>query len=97
MTEKVIINNKDNPILFSLCIPTMNRFNNYLSKYLPLYLKNSMIDEIIISDENGNDSKKILERFGENKKIKVYTNSEILGPFLNKIKVCQYAKMIGLL
>lgn len=82
----------DNPILFTLCIPTMDRFDDYLSKYLPQYIENSLIDEIIISDENGNDSKKILESFGENKKIKVYTNSKILGPFLNKIKVCQYAK-----
>ena len=45
--------------MFSLCIPTINRYDDFLSKYLPLYLDNEHIDEIIISDENGEDAKKI--------------------------------------
>ena len=45
--------------MFSLCIPTINRYDNFLSKYLPLYINNTLIDEIVISDENGNDAKKI--------------------------------------
>lgn len=51
--------------MFSVCIPTMNRYDNYLSKFLPLYLKNNLIDEIIISDENGNDYNKIMNYFSK--------------------------------
>ena len=44
---------------FSLCIPTMDRYDKFLSINLPKYINNLFIDEIIISDENGNDIKKI--------------------------------------
>lgn len=44
--------------MFSLCIPTMNRFDSYLKNNLEKYLQNNLIDEIVISDENGNDIKK---------------------------------------
>ena len=40
--------------MFSLCIPTMDRFDKFLSRYLPKYLANEYINEIIITDENGN-------------------------------------------
>ena len=45
---------------FTLCIPTMDRYDNFLSKNLPLYVDNPLINEIIITDENGNDVDKIL-------------------------------------
>jgi hypothetical protein len=77
--------------MFSLCIPTINRYDNFLSKYLPLYINNTLIDEIVISDENGNDAKKIIEHFNH-PKIKLNVNKEVLGPFLNKITCCQLAK-----
>tara|TARA_Y100001980_G_C14534358_1_gene310724 strand:+ start:1007 stop:1702 length:696 start_codon:yes stop_codon:yes gene_type:complete len=70
----------------------MDRYDNFLSKFLPKYIKNDLIDEIIISDENGNDAKKISERFKDNSKIKLYVNEERKGAFLNKITVCKYAK-----
>lgn len=78
--------------MFSLCIPTIDRFDNFLSKYLPLYLKNSLIDEIIITDENGNDFNKIKNAFPNSSKIKVFVNDHRLGPFLNKVKACSLAR-----
>jgi hypothetical protein len=77
--------------MFSLCIPTINRFDKFLSKYLPQYLENELIDEIIISDENGEDAKKIKEHFNS-PKIKLNINNNKLGPFLNKITCCKLAK-----
>ena len=43
--------------MFSLCIPTMDRFDTFLSKFLVKYLNNEYINEIIITDENGNENK----------------------------------------
>jgi FkbM family methyltransferase len=80
-----------NNIKISLCIPTKNRFDNFLSIYLDKYmeyLENKTIDEIIISDEDGNDYNKIINKY---KNIRIYKNSNILGVFLNKLKVCSYA------
>ena len=78
--------------MFRLCIPTMDRFDNFLSKYLTKYLENEYIDEIIITDENGNDVEKIKATFPENNKLKLIKNEKRLGPFLNKIKACSFAK-----
>ena len=76
--------------MFTLCIPTINRFDNFLSKYLPLYLNNNLIDEIIITDENGNDINKIKASFN-NSKLKLFKNEKQLGPFLNKLSACSKA------
>ena len=82
----------------SLCITTMDRFDIFLSKNLDNYLeyfKKSLIDEIIISDENGNDYEKIQEKYNDILKttpnFKIYKNEEKLGVFKNKLKVCSYA------
>lgn len=79
-------------IMFSLCIPTMDRYDLFLSKYLPHYLDNEFIEEIIITDENGNDIEKISQFFPDNKKLVLVKNETKLGPFLNKQKACSYAK-----
>jgi len=78
--------------MFSLCIPTMDRFDNFLSKYLVKYLENEYIDEIIITDENGNDIEKIKRLLPNNSKLKLFTNETRLRPFLNKISACSAAK-----
>jgi len=78
--------------MFSLCIPTMDRFDNFLSKNLPKYIENDLILEIIIHDENGNDVKKIKESNLNLDKIKLFTNDERLGPFLNKLEACKKAQ-----
>jgi hypothetical protein len=80
---------------FSVCIPTMNRYNEFLSINIPKYLTNNFIDEIIICDETGLDYDKIKENFSkeiESKKIILEKNDIILGPFLNKIKTIKFAK-----
>lgn len=74
----------------SLCIPTLDRFDTFLSKNLPDYLSNRYIDEIVISDENGNDIKKIRQHFPDNK-LKLYSNDKVLGAYLNKEKVVSLA------
>ena len=78
--------------MFSLCIPTMDRYDNFLNQYLPLYLNIDLIDEIIIRDENGNDATKINRDFPNHPKIKIHINASKLGPFLNKLFCCKMAK-----
>ncbi len=76
--------------MFTLCIPTINRFDSFLVRYLPEYLKNELISEIIISDETGQDAEKIKATF-QHPKLKVFTNETRLGPFLNKLNACKKA------
>ena len=78
--------------MFSLCIPTMDRFDTFLSKFLLKYVQNEYIIEIIITDENGNDIEKIKNAFPNNEKLILIKNEKRLGPFLNKLKACSYAK-----
>lgn len=78
--------------MFSLCIPTIDRFNDFLNKNLPLYLDNDLINEIIITDENGNDIEKIKTAFPNKNKLVLIQNETQLGPFLNKLKACSFAK-----
>ena len=81
--------------MFSLCVPTMDRYDNFISKNLIHYLDNELINEIIITDENGNDINKIILNFKNHdnfKKIFTVKNEKQLGPFLNKYKACMIAK-----
>lgn len=78
--------------MFSLCIPTLDRFDDFLSRYLVQYLENEYINEIIITDENGEDIEKINKTFPNNSKLILIKNESRLGPFLNKIKACSFAK-----
>lgn len=82
----------------SLCIPTMDRYDTFLHKYLLSYVKYlemGLIDEIVICDENGNDYEKLCNSYNEyihsNTNFKVYKNDEVLGVFKNKLKVCSLA------
>ena len=77
--------------MFSLCIPTMDRFD-FLKTYLQEYIDNELIDEIIITDENGNDIEKIKQFYPDNAKLMLVKNENKLGPFLNKLKACKLAK-----
>ena len=61
-----------------------------MSKYLPDYLKNPYIDEIVITDEDGHDSE-LIETYFDNPKIKIYQNDKRLGPFLNKERAVSLA------
>lgn len=77
--------------LLSLCITTMNRWD-FLKSTIPDYLENPYIDEIVISDENGNDCREIFNHFGNNPKIKLYSNERCLGVYLNKERAVRRAK-----
>lgn len=77
--------------MFSLCITTMDRYDTFLKKSILKYLDNDLISEIIITDETGNDVNKIRQDFN-NIKLNLFVNSKILGPFLNKLEACKYAK-----
>lgn len=78
--------------MFSLCIPTMDRFDKFITRYLDSYINNDLIDEIIITDENGNDIQKIQNKYGSNSKLILIKNNFIHGPFSNKLKACSLAK-----
>lgn len=77
--------------MFSLCIPTMDRYDTFLSKNLPRYLSNPLIGEIIITDENGRDADKIVQNHNS-PKLKVYKNECRHGPFVNKLKAMSLAQ-----
>jgi hypothetical protein len=77
--------------MFSLCIPTMDRYDNFLSNYLDDYINNELISEIIITDENGNDIDKIIKKYPNNNKLILIKNKRQLGILLNKMKVCKLA------
>jgi hypothetical protein len=69
----------------------MDRYDTFLKKSISEYLENELISEIIITDETGNDVNKIRQDFN-NIKLNLFVNSKILGPFLNKLEACKYAK-----
>ena len=90
-----------NTIQFSLCIPTMDRFDDFLDDYLEIYLEfkeRGIIDEIIVCDENGNDYAKILEKYNNGNEstttapIRLYQNETRLGVLKNKARVVSLAK-----
>jgi FkbM family methyltransferase len=83
-------NNVENKI--SLCITTMKRFDTFLKASLEKYetfLDDGLINEIVISDETGEDYEKIKTRWGD--KFRVFKNDSRLGVFKNKIKVIKDA------
>lgn len=77
---------------FSLCITTMDRYDNFLSVNLPKYINNYFIDEIVICDENGNDVRKIKQNIKNIEKIRFYINDKRKGAFYNKLSCCKLAK-----
>lgn len=77
--------------MFSLCIATMNRYDEFLCKFLPKYLEMDDITEIVITDENGEDVAKIQHAFPNNPKLRLYVNNHRLGPLLNKLTACSLA------
>jgi hypothetical protein len=66
----------------SLCIATYKRWN-FLKENLPKYLENPYINEIIITDETGEDVEQI-QKYFQNPKLKLFVNEKRLHAFLNK-------------
>lgn len=93
MTKQIIseIGTINTDYKFSLCIPTMDRYE-FLSVNLPKYINNPLIDEIVISDENGNDVRKIKKNFKNTNIFKFHINKIRKGVFYNKIQCCKLAK-----
>jgi hypothetical protein len=77
--------------MFSLCIPTYERYDSFLSSILQKYIDNDLIDEIIITDENGNDIEKIKNSF-VSEKLRLFKNDKRLGIFFNKLECCKHAE-----
>jgi hypothetical protein len=75
----------------SLCIPTYKRFD-FLIKSIPNYLENPYIDEIIITDDDGEDFELLNLYFSDNNKLKIYKNEKRLKPFLNKERAVSLCK-----
>ncbi len=71
----------------------MNRYDDFLKYFLPEYLKNPYIKEIIISDETGEDAKKIYEDEALiDPRIRLFVNEEgPVGPFHNKLNAARQA------
>ena len=68
----------------------MNRYDNFLKRYLPKYIANPLISEIIITDETGGDVLAINAEFNS-PKLRLYVNESRLGPLLNKHKALKLA------
>jgi hypothetical protein len=68
----------------------MDRWD-FLKVSLPKYLDNPYIDEIIISDENGNDKTIIDNTYANNQKIRTFKNDRVLGAFFNKRRAVSLA------
>jgi len=68
-----------------VAIPTMDRWDDFLKKQLPIYLNHPKIKCVVICDENGNDIAKIVESiYALNPKLRLYQNESVLGVYGNK-------------
>lgn len=68
-----------------VAIPTMDRWDNFLKKQLPVYLNYDRIKYVVICDENGNDIAKIMEsEHAMNPKLRLFQNDTVLGVYGNK-------------
>lgn len=87
----------------SLCITTKDRFDTFLGAHLRKYvhmLRNGVIQEIVVADENGEDARRIRAdpelKFALSVELsdsfRLYKNTSVLGVARNKINVCQYAR-----
>lgn len=69
----------------TVAIPTMDRWDKFLKKQLPIYLDHPLVECVVICDENGNDIGKICEDgYDMNPKLRLYQNESVLGVYGNK-------------
>jgi Glycosyl transferase family 2 len=73
----------------AVCIPTMRRFS-FLKESIPKYLENPHVNELIITDETGEDYLAITAAFSH-PKLRVYQNERRLGSVENKQRAASYA------
>ena len=78
-------------VQLTVAIPTLRRWN-FLQKTLPTLLDNDLITYVVISDETGEDVKQIqATSYGTHSKLRLSTNSEILGMYRNKRRCLELA------
>ena len=71
--------------MLTVAIPTMDRWQKFLKKQLPVYLDHPAVDCVLVSDENGHDIESICEEgYDTNPKLRLYQNDTILGVYGNK-------------
>ena len=69
----------------TVAIPTMDRWDKFLKKQLPVYLDHPLIECVVVCDENGNDISSICEaELHDNPKLRLYQNESVLGVYGNK-------------
>ena len=69
----------------TIAIPTMDRWDKFLKKQLPIYLDHPGVDCVLVSDENGNDIESICqEGYDTSAKLRLYQNETVLGVYGNK-------------
>ncbi len=65
----------------------------FLKDTLPIFLEQSIVSEVIVCDENGNDIEEIKKtKLIHNPKVKLYKNEKRLGIYQNKRKAASLAK-----
>ena len=71
--------------MLTVAIPTMDRWQKFLKKQLPVYLDHPGIDCVLVSDENGHDIESICEEgYDTSYKLRLYQNDSVLGVYGNK-------------
>lgn len=69
----------------TVAIPTMRRWDGFLSQTLPIYLNNPFVDYVVICDETGEDVDAIRESpYALNPKLRLYKNKVKIGAYYNK-------------
>ncbi len=81
------------PLPLTVAIPTMDRWEKFLSKTLPTYLAVPQVAEVLICDENGHDIEAILKsEWATHPKLTLHQNSKRLGIYHNKRQCIELAK-----
>lgn len=69
----------------TVAIPTMDRWEGFLKKQLPIYLNHPLVSCVVVCDENGNDLDSICAAgYDINPKLRMYQNEQVLGVYGNK-------------
>jgi glycosyltransferase involved in cell wall biosynthesis len=69
----------------SLALTTYNRFDTFLQKNVDKYLNNPYISEIVITDDCSDDYDKLVKKYGNIEKIKLFRNDVNMDCYRNKI------------
>lgn len=80
-------------VSLTVAVPTMDRWDKFLSKTLPTYLNAPQVTEVLICDENGHDAAAIqASKWAGHPKLRLHINSKRLGIYHNKRQCIELAK-----